>query len=311
MFRYFGRIALVASLLTLAVVSCDEDDTLVSPGNQAPVADAGDYLALLDDDGDGIERAVLDGSGSRDGDGSIVAYSWRENGEPLAAGVSPEVVLPLGEHDITLIVTDDGGRMASDIVRVSIRRAPWLNMPPVVRILAPLEASEHANGATIAFLGSAEDPEEGALPGDRLTWRADGVPIGSGTRLLTDGLSLGQHLIALQARDSEGAQSHASIVIRVRPSFANDVLSFFAWSCVECHGSERAEGGIRLDSYEAITTGGNANGPLIVPGDPTQGILIPQVLSDHLCVGWYACEFSDRFGSAVLPAWIAAGAPDD
>ena len=72
-----------------------------------PVADAGADQWVEDAGGSGDEDVTLDGSGSFDPDGTIVSYSWAENGEEIAVGVNPEVTLAVGAHLITLTVTDD------------------------------------------------------------------------------------------------------------------------------------------------------------------------------------------------------------
>lgn len=55
-------------------------------------------------------------------------------------------------------------------------------------------------------------------------------------------------------------------------------------------------------------TGENLHGPLIVAGDPTQGILIPQVLSDHRIIDGHGLHVSQWMGETILPVWILEGA---
>ncbi|MHC4266241.1 MAG: hypothetical protein ACYSUK_09950, partial [Planctomycetota bacterium] len=80
--------------------------------NQPPVADAGPdqtvYAGV-----DGLARVWLDGTGSYDPDGDLLQYSWYENSNVLiATGAEPNVVLPVGEHVIDLIVHD--GQVSSE-----------------------------------------------------------------------------------------------------------------------------------------------------------------------------------------------------
>ena len=89
-------------------------------------------------------------------------------------------------------------------------------------------------------------------------------------------------------------------------SFATDILPYFDTSCNSCHGAA-ALGGIRLDSYTEVSTGSNANGPLIVAGDSNDAtaILLPKVEADHN-------NGPDDAAFAVdLAAWIDAGADDN
>ncbi|MBI5197217.1 MAG: hypothetical protein HZA19_01265 [Nitrospirae bacterium] len=77
---------------------------------------------------------VLDGSGSTDPNSTpgtqddIVSYAWYEHygqpdESPLATGSSASVVLPLGEHAITLVVTDTAGAVGRDTIRVTVNPA--------------------------------------------------------------------------------------------------------------------------------------------------------------------------------------------
>ncbi len=113
---------------TLTITSNDVDTptlvipitaTVVAP-NQPPAANAGPDQQVDDADGDGSEIVMLDGSGSSDADGTIVSYVWREAGVTIATGVAPAATLPVGDHAITLTVTDDDGATASDNVTITV-----------------------------------------------------------------------------------------------------------------------------------------------------------------------------------------------
>src|SRR5262249_2856866 len=56
--------------------------------------------------------------------------------------------------------------------------------------------------------------------------------------------------------------------LKVRP-----VLS---GTCVKCHGAQKASGGLRLDSREAMQKGGE-RGPALSPGDPKKSLLIQAI----------------------------------
>jgi subtilisin family serine protease len=88
--------------------------------NNTPVANAGNDQTVVDTDASGSEEVVLDGSGSYDSDGSIVSYEWYDGATFLASGVSPTVTFLLGNHTVTLVVTDDGGATGSDTVQISV-----------------------------------------------------------------------------------------------------------------------------------------------------------------------------------------------
>src|SRR4029450_2125624 len=55
--------------------------------------------------------------------------------------------------------------------------------------------------------------------------------------------------------------------------FENHVRPLLVTRCIDCHGPDKQEGKLRLDSREAVLAGGE-NGPAIVPGDPDASLLI-------------------------------------
>ena len=194
---------------------------------------------------------------------------------------------------------------------------PTANTGPLVRITMPCDGLQSYEGRGMYFGGERTGSE-------RFEWTYDGQPVprcdsawggraqACGNGGWIESIELGPHVLTLTVTDSVGAQGSASITmtgVEFRDaSFTDDILSFTLTYCENCHAAERSEGGIRLDSYEAIMTGGNENGPLIVEGDPTGGILIPQILSDHLYVDGYGLHVSEWMGETILPVWILEGA---
>lgn len=112
-------------------------------GNHAPVANAGPDQ-ILECEGDWHATVTLDGSQSRDSDSTqgtnddIVLFEWFENyGQPtqsfLGIGETLSVSLVLGEHHVTLRVTDRGDLTASDEVNVVVQDT----VPPTVALSNP------------------------------------------------------------------------------------------------------------------------------------------------------------------------------
>ena len=104
------------------------------PGNQPPTANAGPDQTVTDTNGNGQENVTLDGSGSSDPDGSITSYVWIENGVQIATGETPTVSLAIGEHTITLMVTDNDGATDTDTVIITVQS---LTPPPPARVVRP------------------------------------------------------------------------------------------------------------------------------------------------------------------------------
>lgn len=92
--------------------------------NQSPTASAGpDRGATV------LVPVALNGTGSTDPDGSIVAYAWAfgDGGTGVGPSVSRAYAAP-GTYTVTLTVTDDRGATAGDTARIIVTAAaaaPW------------------------------------------------------------------------------------------------------------------------------------------------------------------------------------------
>ncbi|MEW6490816.1 MAG: PKD domain-containing protein, partial [Thermodesulfobacteriota bacterium] len=130
----------------------------ISNVNQPPLADAG-----ADRTADEDSAVTLDGSASRDPDGSVAAYAWRQtSGLPvvlsapsaarttfLAPAVGPAGALLVFE----LRVTDDGGLAATAQVSVQVldcNRSPILTISGITQVV---------EGEAVSLLLSASDPD--------------------------------------------------------------------------------------------------------------------------------------------------------
>lgn len=81
---------------------------------------AGADQTVTDFDSSGTEFVHLEGSNSTVRNGSIVSYIWREGSQVIANGVSSNVPLAVGQHELTLTVTDDLGGTSSDGITVNV-----------------------------------------------------------------------------------------------------------------------------------------------------------------------------------------------
>jgi mono/diheme cytochrome c family protein len=107
-------------------------------------------------------------------------------------------------------------------------------------------------------------------------------------------------------RPTEGpAEAPAAGAVTV--SFANDVLPIIESRCVNCHGGDRIEEGLVMLSYNDLLAG-SENGPVIVPGDPANSLLVELVTSQKM----------PKRGPKLTPPqvqiiteWVAAGAPNN
>jgi hypothetical protein len=55
--------------------------------------------------------------------------------------------------------------------------------------------------------------------------------------------------------------------------FEREIRPVLATQCLKCHGEAKQEGGLRLDSLDAILKGGDS-GPALVPGKPEESLLV-------------------------------------
>jgi hypothetical protein len=141
-----------------SLTGSDEVIVTVQAANAAPVADAGPDQEVTDTDSNGTERVILDGSGSYDPDGAIVSYEWLDNGQVIANGVAPAVDFPVGTHDVTLVLSDDGepALTATGQVRITVA-GPADNTPPTVTITHPQGDGTVSRKATVVVSADAYD----------------------------------------------------------------------------------------------------------------------------------------------------------
>ncbi len=110
--------------------------------------------------------------------------------------------------------------------------------------------------------------------------------------------ALSQNPLALQADDSAALKAREVF-------FENEVRPLLAESCVKCHGNEKQEGGLRLDSLEHMLKGGDS-GPAIVPGAVADSLLVSAVRYQDFEMP-PSGQLSDE-AQAVFETWVEQGA---
>jgi len=89
--------------------------------------------------------------------------------------------------------------------------------PPQVHIDLPADGGTVDQGTALVLEGVGTDMEDGPLPASSLAWSSDkDGSLGSGELLITSSLSVGDHLLTLQASDSSGETATASVHVTVR-----------------------------------------------------------------------------------------------
>ncbi len=159
-----------------------------------------------------------------------------------------------------------------------------MNASPTVNITAPANNSSYAEGATVAFSGTASDAEDGDLS-SKIVWYSNLTgPIGTGKDVTSSALMPGKHTITAQATDSLGALSSASITITISGSSGpHGGFNGNTDQCATCHRTHSAKG----DTY--LTTD-----PSSVNSSDSLCLTCHTTVSTHSNKDW---------GSAVEPSF--------
>ena len=88
-------------------------------------------------------------------------------------------------------------------------------------------------------------------------------------------------------------------------AFEEHVRPVLATQCVKCHGAKKQEGGLRLDSREAMLSGGES-GPAIVPGKPEESLVVSAIRHEDFEMPPMSQLPPEHIESVV--AWIRSGA---
>ena len=91
------------------------------------------------------------------------------------------------------------------------------------------------------------------------------------------------------------------------PRFVEDVQPLLEAKCVSCHGPEKQEGGLRLDSFAAAKEGGDT-GPAIVSGDIAKSLLVKAITFRDPDLQMPPKQKLTDKEIATLTQWIKAGA---
>ena len=174
-------------------------------------------------------------AGDEDGDSLIYAVRYSHDGgttwqtlTPATAGNHLTVslgALPGSDNALIEVEASDGFHTASDR-----SDAPFTvgKKPPLwASTVAPASGHRQAASERVTLVGSGYDLEDGVLSGDALTWTSDrDGSLGSGG-MLTTSLTVGEHLILLDAADSDGLS--ASGTIWRLPGPHRSCLDCFLW----------------------------------------------------------------------------------
>jgi PKD repeat protein len=173
----------------------------------------------------------FNGSGSSDPEGQTLAYAWDLDGDGAfddSTAANPSFTYSAsGNVTVRLRVTDGQGLADVDSVIVSVN-----NAAPTPTITAPQSSFTWKVGDTIAFSGSASDPQDGSVPPSGLTWTVvmhhcpsnchthdiqEFAGVASGSFTAPDHEYPSHLELRLTATDSGGLQGTASVLLNPQP----------------------------------------------------------------------------------------------
>jgi PKD repeat protein len=186
-----------------------------SASNQPPVANAGGpYSAAVG------APVTLDGSASRDPDGSIASYAWNFGNGTSGSGATPSATYTTaGSFTVTLTVTDNGGatNQASTTVTVTPN-----TQPPVASAGGPYAGTVNV---AISFNGAASRDPDGSVVS--YLWNFGDGATASGVTSMHAYTVAGSYTVRLTVTDNDGLTDTASTTAQVsdgtglRPPVAN------------------------------------------------------------------------------------------
>jgi hypothetical protein len=184
-------------------------------------------------------QLLTPGPGSTINNGEPVTWSWTDpDGDPVTFDLcyswdGGQSMLPVAINtsgtthllDSTLLpgsgpglaelhLTANDGFNSTSVSVVGLTQPN--KQPPNLSIAVPGVGAVALAGMDIFLRAHANDPEEGPLSGSALEWWSDldGL-LGTGESLVTDGLSIGYHVITIIGTDSDSMTGQDSIVLQI------------------------------------------------------------------------------------------------
>ena len=195
-------------------------------GDLGPVANAGADQTAADDDGDNMETVTLNGSGSYHPNpaATITGYTWTWSvgGIPnTATGSIVNASFPVGNHVVTLKVTDNAGATDTDTVTITVNA----NQPPIARGGADQTVVDTDNDgfAAVTLDGSTSTDADGTLVVRE--WRVNNQLINDPEKdgIVSVTLSVGNHAAQLKVVDNGNLSATDDVAIKVEvPSLFRD-----------------------------------------------------------------------------------------
>jgi probable HAF family extracellular repeat protein len=227
--------------------------------NTAPVA----VISPLSQTVDCQTSAVLSGTGSSDPDGDAISFEWSENGTVLGTNSSLTISFDLGDHTVTLKVTDACGAsgQTNAVVHVADSTAPTIvSVPPggnvsadgtgvgkVPNITAGVVATDNCTAANALVV--TQDPQAGTL------------------------LGLGSHIIFITVADATGNKAKTNTTFSVMDTTPPVIVS--GPGPITVPAGDQCLGAVPNVAGQIVATDNSTPaGSLIITQNPVAGTLL-------------------------------------
>ncbi|WP_343692552.1 PKD domain-containing protein [Chitinophaga sp.] len=200
----------------------DQVTITVNAANVAPTANAGaDQTITLP-----ATTVTLNGTGSKDSDGTIKSYKWSQTSGPVTGTISnPAIASPVitnltaaGTYVFTLTVTDDDGATATDNVTITVKAAVSTNVAPTANAGADQSIQLPASTATLNGTGSKDS--DGTIKSYK--WAQTSGPVTTtisnatiASPVITNLTTAGSYVFTLTVTDDGGATATDQVTITV------------------------------------------------------------------------------------------------
>ncbi len=180
-----------------------------TPSNILPVANAGADQTVSSDD---VVTLTLDGTGSSDSDGSIVGYRWEIPGQEAYNGVSVDVDFPVGTTEVTLVVTDDNGGTAEDVMMVEVVASVFVAPVAVAGDDVTVEDEDDSGSEQVVLdASSSTDANDDIVS---YTWDIPELGVYDGA-IQTIDFPVGEYVVTLTVEDAHGFEHSDQIIVVV------------------------------------------------------------------------------------------------
>jgi hypothetical protein len=172
--------------------------------------------------------------------------SWQTMGV-LESGISLTMdtsYLPGSPAARIRVVVTDGLQTSSDASDAAFSVS---DKTPEVSITSVEDGETVTEGNALILLAAGSDPEDGPVSGDAFRWSSDrDGSLGGGGFLTSSSLSLGEHIIAVEATDSQGHIGRDEVHVIVQPPAAEETGTSGARSAASAVGVLVMLGGVLL-----------------------------------------------------------------